>query len=52
MSDQPPQEVVVRRAQLEALMRVLVDEGHMTPVATRQIRKVLDEGAPIPEPPA
>jgi hypothetical protein len=32
----------VNRERMDALMRWLVDEGHMTPVAVRQINAVLD----------
>lgn len=34
--------VIVERAQIEALMRLLTDEGYMTPVAGHQITNLLD----------
>ena len=43
--------VVVERAQIEALLRWCLDEGHMTPAAARQIRSVLDDRQrrPLPD---
>lgn len=37
-----PYRITVERAQIDALMRLLLDEGHMTPVAVQQITNLLD----------
>ena len=37
---------VISRAQAEAMFRLLIDEGHMTPVASTQLRKLWITGDP------